>query len=165
MFFPPVPLNICVFLKKWSRSRLYDNNTKENWTWNLIVIFLVGRCMSWWNSPLWTFQTDFRNEFNRYLTVPWISFYLLYTGWPVKHGRVFLIPCKKLLVQCTLLNMCTLDKSLILQGTRKTRTCLIGHPVYNYLNQIVAELRFMIITWCPQQHLNNYGGICQTIKY
>ena len=40
------------------------------------------------------------------------------TGWPVKHGRVFLVPCKKWLVQCTLLHTCTLDKSL-LKGTRK----------------------------------------------
>ena len=34
------------------------------------------------------------------------------TVWPVKQGRVFLVPCKKGLVQCTLLYKCTLDKSL-----------------------------------------------------
>ena len=34
----------------------------------------------------------------------------------------------KLLVQCTLLYTCTLNK-LFLQGTRNTRSCLTGHPV------------------------------------
>ena len=32
------------------------------------------------------------------------------TGWPVKHGRVFMVPLKKS-VRCTLLYTCTLDKS------------------------------------------------------
>ena len=36
-----------------------------------------------------------------------------YTGWPVKHGRIYLVPCKKWLVQCTLLYTCTLDSLLL----------------------------------------------------
>ena len=50
------------------------------------------------------------------------------------HGRVFLVPCKKCLVQCGLLYsvQCTcvhwtLDKSLF---TKNTRPCLTCHPVF-----------------------------------
>ena len=41
------------------------------------------------------------------------------TGRPVNHGRVFLVPSKKWLVQCTLLYMCTLDKSLLSRYQKK----------------------------------------------
>ena len=41
----------------------------------------------------------------------------------------FLVPCIKGLFQYTLLYTCILNKSLF-QGIRKTRSCLIGHPVY-----------------------------------
>ena len=36
----------------------------------------------------------------------------LYRAWPVNYGRVFMVPCIKWLVQCTLLCTCTLDKYL-----------------------------------------------------
>ena len=52
------------------------------------------------------------------------------TGWQVKHSRVFLVPCKKWLYQCVHVYSSILDK-YILQGIRKTRPCLTGHPVYN----------------------------------
>ena len=42
---------------------------------------------------------------------------------------VFFGTFKKLLVQCTLLYTCALQTSHFLEGTRKTRPCLIGHPV------------------------------------
>ena len=33
--------------------------------------------------------------------ISYITFYSLSTGWPVKHGRVLLVPCIKSLAQCT----------------------------------------------------------------
>ena len=63
----------------------------------------------------------------------------LYTGWPVKHGPVFLAPCIKRLVQCT--PHCILDREIcpvystvycigpFFQATRKTLLCLTGDPV------------------------------------
>ena len=51
-----------------------------------------------------------------------------YTGWPLKHGREFLVLCTKLLVQCTSLFTCTI-KSHFLQDLKKTRPCLPGHPM------------------------------------
>ena len=58
-----------------------------------------------------------------------VRFYINCTGWPDKHGRVVLVPCVKLLVQCTPLCTCTLDNTLF-QVTRKARPCLTGHPVF-----------------------------------
>ena len=46
-----------------------------------------------------------------------------------KHSRVFLLPCKKLLIQCTLLFTSTLDKSLIAR-CQKTRPWLTGHTAH-----------------------------------
>ena len=51
------------------------------------------------------------------------------TGWPVQHGRVFLIPCKKWLVRCTRMRWRISNKSWFIQVTRKTGPCLTGHPV------------------------------------
>ena len=51
--------------------------------------------------------------------------FCLYTTWPDKHGRVFLVPCKKWLVQCRLLYVRTMDKSLF-TVTRNKR--IISHP-------------------------------------
>ena len=47
-----------------------------------------------------------------------IFYYILYTTRPDKHGRVFLVPCKKWLIQCTLQCTRTLYKSLF-TNTRK----------------------------------------------
>ena len=44
----------------------------------------------------------------------------LFTGWPVKLGRVFLVPCKKWLVQYTLVQKHTLDKSLFTRYQKNT---------------------------------------------
>ena len=52
-----------------------------------------------------------------------------YTGWPVKHGREFLVPRIKWLVLCTRVLKRKLDKDF-LQCTAKTLPCLTGHPVY-----------------------------------
>ena len=38
----------------------------------------------------------------------------------IKHGRVYLVPCEKLLVQCTLVQWRTLDKSLFTQYQENT---------------------------------------------
>ena len=66
------------------------------------------------------------------------------TTLPDKHGRVFLVPCKKLLVYCTLLAYCTRihRTSHFLQGTRNTRPCITGHPVVQHvvLEQICTRL-------------------------
>ena len=51
-----------------------------------------------------------------------------HTTRPDKHGRVFLVPCIKWLVQWTSLHTCTKEKSLFFQGTRNTRPRLTGHP-------------------------------------
>ena len=53
---------------------------------------------------------------------PWV------TTRPDKHGRVFLVPWRKLLFQCTLLYTCHWTRHF-LQGTRNTPQCLTGHPV------------------------------------
>ena len=45
------------------------------------------------------------------------------TGWPVIHGRVFLVPCKTWLSLFTLLHS---DVRHFLQRTRTTRPCLSG---------------------------------------
>ena len=47
-----------------------------------------------------------------------------YTGLPVKHSRVFLVPFH---VTCPI--NATLQTSHSLQGTRNTRPCLTGHAV------------------------------------
>ena len=47
-------------------------------------------------------------------------------GWPVKHGLVFLVPCKKWLVQSMLLCTRLHWTSHVLQDTRSTRPT--GHP-------------------------------------
>ena len=49
-----------------------------------------------------------------------------YTGWPVKHGRVFLVPCKGI---WPVYAWTVAYTGHFLQGTRKTRPCLTGHPV------------------------------------
>ena len=43
-----------------------------------------------------------------------------YTGWPVKHGRVFLVPWKKWLFQCTCEQWCKLDKSVYTRYQKNT---------------------------------------------
>ena len=50
------------------------------------------------------------------------------TGWPGKHGRVFLSTLEK--VTCPLFT-CTPDK--LFQCTRKTLQWLTGHPVHDYM--------------------------------
>ena len=52
----------------------------------------------------------------------------LRTGWPVIHGRVFLVKSDLSSVRyCTHVHW----TSHFFQGTRKTRLCLIGHPVWD----------------------------------
>ena len=52
---------------------------------------------------------------------PYISISpLTYTGWPAKHGRIFLVLCKTLLVQCTPLYTCTMDKSHLPTSQKNT---------------------------------------------
>ena len=51
----------------------------------------------------------------------------LYTGWPVKHGCVFLVPCRKWLLQCTRVQKRTLAKSLFIRYHINT-TMLIWSP-------------------------------------
>ena len=53
------------------------------------------------------------------------------TGWPDKHGRVFLIPCQKWRKLLHISVHCTLTTSYVLHRTRTTRPCLTGHPVLN----------------------------------
>ena len=48
------------------------------------------------------------------------------TEWPIKYGRVLLVPCKKCLVQLLMSSVYVYTG----QGTRKTRPCLAGHPVH-----------------------------------
>ena len=50
------------------------------------------------------------------------------TGWPDIHVRLFMVPCKKRLVQCTLLYTRTLDKALLTRS-QKHAECITGHPV------------------------------------
>ena len=49
---------------------------------------------------------------------------------PDKHGHVFLAPCKKRLVQCTLLHTRTLDKSLFVTFQKHMAMyCITSDPV------------------------------------
>ena len=61
------------------------------------------------------------------------------TGWPVIHGRVFLVLCTKWLVQCTLLYKCTLEN----QGTRNTRPCL-SVPVVEDVSEAQKKVLFLV---------------------
>ena len=45
-----------------------------------------------------------------------------YTGWPVKHGRIFLVPRKS-----------DLSSVHVYKVLATTRPCITGHPVYLYL--------------------------------
>ena len=60
---------------------------------------------------------------------------IAYTGWPL-HGRVFLVPCKTWLFQCTLL-YCH-----FLKGTRTTLPCLSGRIVIQICYFRVAFRKF-----------------------
>ena len=53
------------------------------------------------------------------------------TGWPVKHGSVFLVPCKKWLVRCTRVEI----------SVHWTRTFLTGYPVYKIKSWILIIFR------------------------
>ena len=53
-----------------------------------------------------------------------------FTGWPIKHGREFLVSRKKWLFLCMLLYTCTLDKSLILRYQKK-KHLTVHHVAYN----------------------------------
>ena len=76
--------------------------------------------------------------FNQYTSI-WVGLshkplVVLHTGWPGKHDLVFLVPYKKWLVKCpvyTIALHCNVAYNVIfLEGTRTTRPCLSGHPVY-----------------------------------
>ena len=51
------------------------------------------------------------------------------TGWPVKHGREFLVPCIKWL-HCTMY-MCSLENSLFTRYKKHTAMYNYSHPVQN----------------------------------
>ena len=59
------------------------------------------------------------------------------TGWPVKQGRVFLVPCS---VYAT---VTAYTGQVILKGTRKTRPCLNGAPKMAHL----MELKSNCLKW------------------
>ena len=67
------------------------------------------------------------------------------TEWPVKHGRVFLVPCSVLSSYlCTVYCTCVHWTIHFFPGTRKTR-CLAGHPVHTFANlQVLYFCTFMI---------------------
>ena len=62
-----------------------------------------------------------------------------------KHSRVFLLPCKKSLVQCTLLYTSTLDKSLIAR-CQKTRPWLTGHTAHKERPEIRGLSQILVFT-------------------
>ena len=72
------------------------------------------------------------------------------TGRPIIHGLVFLVPCKKWLVQCTLVQKRTLDKSLY-TTYQKTRSCLSGRDVPGYGDAICKFLKVTVIPHPKQQ--------------
>ena len=71
-----------------------------------------------------------------------------FAGWPVKHGRVFLVPWKKWLFHCSVGYFTRVHwTSHFLQCTRNTRPCLTGHPVYRRTTNNVPGYRGTSNTW------------------
>ena len=78
------------------------------------------------------------------------NLFMICTGWPVKHGRVFLVPFYKWLVHCTLLNMCPVDKSLL--------TVTHGHvELFTLYKNIILFIIAISRTICYCTALRNYN--------
>ena len=60
-----------------------------------------------------------------------------HTAWPAIHGRVFLVPRKK----SVRYSLCLHWTSHFLQGTRNTRPCISGHPVWKPNQSIYTLIR------------------------
>ena len=73
-----------------------------------------------------------------------------YTGWPGKHGRVFLVPWKKCLVQCTYTYTVVCTGQVTFTRYQKTRPCFTvfsGRVINNvawklYFERIYLDLTF-----------------------
>ena len=91
------------------------NLPNESWNIQLLndLFFVVN---SWW-------------EINLDISQWRLSYQSTYTGWSVKHDRVFLVFCIEWLT-CTLYTR-ALDKSLFPRYQKKTQPCLTGHPVWS----------------------------------